>query len=873
MEFPRLLLISCLPAVWLLAAAAAAARSPGCATSCGDIDVPYPFGLDDPQCAINTGFQLNCTTTTTVGGGTTPTLLYKNAEVTNISVPDGKLWLKTIISRQCYNHTTNQTISDNAWINLAGSPYVLSADDNKVIVLGCRSMAYMLSDSHGGLLLFEEMKSQQGVAFKIFSEEELQQATNKFDEHQVLGHGGHGTVYKGLLKGDIEIAVKRCMAIDEQHKKEFGKEMLILSQINHKNIVKLLGCCLEVEVPMLVYEFIPNGTLFHLIHQNHTRHISLGTRLRIAYESAEALSYLHSCASPPILHGDVKSTNILLDGDYTAKENKLEDILDDQIKNNENIEYLEEIADLARQCLEMSGINRPSMKEVADKLDRMRKIMQHPWAHGNPEELDRDTATEEGRPEAVQSTPPPIPASLTRAEVVTSSAFSLLPSATNQVRKNISSAMAFSPLLLLLLLLPLMLAASAADVPVAARRPGCATRCGDIEVPYPFGLDPQCAINAAFRLNCSTVGRATKLFHGTLEVIRFSVPDGKAWLKTWISRQCYDQATATVFADNAWMDINNLPYVLSADDNKVIVLGCRSLAYMLSDTVERRRLHQIKQRYFRQHGGLLLFEEMKSQQGVAFKIFSEEELQQATNKFDEHQVLGHGGHGTVYKGVLKSYTEIAVKRCMTIDEQHKKEFGKEMLILSQINHKNIVKLLGCCLEVEVPMLVYEFIPNGTLFDLIHRNHTRHISLDTRLRIAYESAEALSYLHSCASPPILHGDVKSTNILLDGDYTAKENKVEDILDDQIKNNESIEYLEEIADLARQCLEMSGINRPSMKEVADKLDRLRKIMQHPWAHDNPEELDRLLGESPLVNSTSTTGNFSITKKAAMGLELGR
>ncbi|CAN6211122.1 unnamed protein product [Urochloa humidicola] len=719
-----------------------------------------------------------------------------------------------------------------------------------------------------------------------------------------------------------------------------------------------------------------------------------------------------------------------------------------------------------------------------------------------------------------------------------------------------------------LLLIPAAwLLAAAADLP-AARSPGCATRCGDIDVPYPFGLDPQCAVNAGFRLNCTTVGSATKLFHDDLEVIRISVPDGKSWLKTWISRQCYNQTSGGMFEDNAWVQLAT--YVLSAEDNKVVVIGCKSLGYMWSDSYiigcmstcdggeapkngscsgagccqadlprgvryyqgffnsfyntteiwretpcnyvavmataafsfsttyltspafydaddartpvvmewgitketceqarinktayacvsehsdcvdgeagyrcrcssgfegnpyitngctdinecldnvtypcrgvcentlgnftcscprgrsmingvcvknqrstwmapvvgasvglvalvigitcaylirERRKLHRIKRRYFRQHGGLLLFEEMKSQQGVAFTIFSEEELQEATNKFDAQQVLGHGGQGTVYKGILKSGIEIAVKKCMTIDEQQKKEFGKEMLILSQINHKNIVKLLGCCLEVEVPMLVYEFIPNGTLSNLIHRNNNRHISLDTRLRIAYESAEALAYLHSCASPPILHGDVKSTNILLDGDYTAKvsdfgasilapndksqfvtvvqgtcgyldpeymqtyeltdksdvysfgvvllelltrnkafnlegpehdrslsmrflyamkENKLEDILDDQIKNIENIEYLEETADLARQCLEMSGMNRPSMKEVAGKLGRLRKIMQHPWAHENPEELDMLLGEPSTVNSTGTTGNFSIAKKAAMGLESGR
>lgn len=187
---------------------------------------------------------------------------------------------------------------------------------------------------------------------------------------------------------------------------------------------------------------------------------------------------------------------------------------------------------------------------------------------------------------------------------------------------------------------------------------------------------------------------------------------------------------------------------------------------------QRRKLQHIKHRNFQQHGGTLLFEEIKSQQGISFKIFSEAELQEATDKFNQKRVLGHGGHGTVYMGLLKGNVQVAVKRCMSIDEQHKKEFGKEMLILSQINHRNIVKLLGCCLEVEVPMLVYEFIPNGTLFQLIHGNLGRQISLATRMQIAHQSAEALAYLHSWASPPILHGDVKSANILINLDYTVK-----------------------------------------------------------------------------------------------------
>nr|XP_045085592.1 wall-associated receptor kinase 5 [Aegilops tauschii subsp. strangulata] len=199
----------------------------------------------------------------------------------------------------------------------------------------------------------------------------------------------------------------------------------------------------------------------------------------------------------------------------------------------------------------------------------------------------------------------------------------------------------------------------------------------------------------------------------------------------------------------------------------VIIIFCIRVIF------ERRKLANVKKQYFQQHGGMLLFEKMKSDQGLSFTVFTEAELKQATNKFDESQILGHGGNGTVYKGIIKDITEVAIKRSALVDDRQKKEFGKEMLILSQINHKNIVKLLGCCLEVEVPMLVYEFIPKGTLFDLIHgKNSKPHLPFSSLLRIVNEAAEGLAFLHSYANPPILHGDVKTSNILLDENYMAK-----------------------------------------------------------------------------------------------------
>ena len=127
----------------------------------------------------------------------------------------------------------------------------------------------------------------------------------------------------------------------------------------------------------------------------------------------------------------------------------------------------------------------------------------------------------------------------------------------------------------------------------------------------------------------------------------------------------------------------------------------------------------------------------------------------------------------MYKGMLVDGRIVAVKRSKVVDEDKVEEFINEVVVLSQINHRNIVKLLGCCLETKVPILVYEFVPNGDLFKFLHGESDDYkMTWEVRLHIAIEIAGALSYLHLAASFPIYHRDIKTTNILLDEKHQAK-----------------------------------------------------------------------------------------------------
>ncbi|XP_012701766.1 LEAF RUST 10 DISEASE-RESISTANCE LOCUS RECEPTOR-LIKE PROTEIN KINASE-like 1.2 isoform X4 [Setaria italica] len=158
--------------------------------------------------------------------------------------------------------------------------------------------------------------------------------------------------------------------------------------------------------------------------------------------------------------------------------------------------------------------------------------------------------------------------------------------------------------------------------------------------------------------------------------------------------------------------------------------------------------------------------------GGSLHIFTYEELEEATDGFSDSRELGDGGFGTVYKGKLRDGRVVAVKRLYKNNYKRVEQFINEVDILSRLLHQNLVILYGCTSRSSRDlMLVYEYIPNGTVADHLHgpRASERGLTWPVRMNIAIETAEALAYLHAVE---IIHRDVKTNNILLDNSFHVK-----------------------------------------------------------------------------------------------------
>ncbi|XP_052109513.1 wall-associated receptor kinase 2 isoform X2 [Arachis duranensis] len=309
--------------------------------------------------------------------------------------------------------------------------------------------------------------------------------------------------------------------------------------------------------------------------------------------------------------------------------------------------------------------------------------------------------------------------------------------------------------------------------------------------------------------------------------------------------------------------------------------------------MKEKKLIKLKEHYFQQNGGLLLQQLIARQRestDETAKVFTVDELNKATNNFDENKILGKGGQGTVYEGLLSDNKTVAIKRSKISDPSQIEQFINEVVVLSQINHKNVVKLLGCCLDAQVPLLVYEFIPNAKVSDF---GASRIVPLDkTQLTTLVQGT--LGYLdpeYFQTSQLTEKSDVYSFGVVLVELLTGRKalsfempendrnlalyfisamkgGNLLDIVDNHVMNEARVEQIIEFASVAKRCLRVMGERRPTMKEVAMELEGLRVEEKHRgesvklYSEETEELLKSTVSTCIVEDVNSSIGQISMS-----------
>ncbi|KAG6759697.1 hypothetical protein POTOM_036182 [Populus tomentosa] len=191
----------------------------------------------------------------------------------------------------------------------SGSTFTKTHSTAPLIASGSSSDCVSLPTESSGL----------GNSRPLFAFEELVKATNGFSAQNLLGEGGFGSVYKGYLPDGRDVAVKQLKIGGGQGEREFKAEVEIISRVHHRHLVSLVGYCMFETRRLLVYDYVPNNTLYFHLHGVGGLALDWATRVKIAAGAARGIAYLHEDCHPRIIHRDIKSSNILLDNNYEAK--------------------------------------------------------------------------------------------------------------------------------------------------------------------------------------------------------------------------------------------------------------------------------------------------------------------------------------------------------------------------------------------------------------------------------------------------------------------------------------------------------------------------------------------------------------------------
>ncbi|KAF2597115.1 hypothetical protein F2Q68_00007810 [Brassica cretica] len=507
-----------------------------------------------------------------------------------------------------------------------------------------------------------------------FTYSEVIKMTNNFE--RVVGEGGFGVVCHGTVNGG-QVAVKLLSQSSTQGYKEFKAEVDLLLRVHHTNLVSLVGYCDEGDHLALIYEFVPNGDLRqHLTGKGGRSVVNWGIRLRIAVEAALGLEYLHIGCTPPMVHRDVKTTNILLDEHYKAK-----------------------LADF--------GLSRSFPVGGESHVSTV--------VAGTPGYLD---------PEYYHT------GRLGEKSDVYSFGIVLLEMITNQ------------------------------SVIDRNRRNSHITQwVGDLSNNNLTGEVPEFLGNLKFLLLINLSGNdlngsvPTSLQRKGLELSLQGNP-----------RLLVPSSSPTKPPKKSFV----VPVVASV--GSVAILIAALVLYLVLRKKRQPTIEVVCPPPSRPTVNVTHANSPEPSIEMKKRRFTYSEVTKMTNNFE--RVVGEGGFGVVCHGTVNG-EQVAVKLLSQSSTQGYKEFKAEVDLLLRVHHTNLVSLVGYCDDGDHLALIYEFVPNGDLRQHLSGKGGRSVvNWGIRLRIAVEAALGLEYLHIGCTPPMVHRDVKTTNILLDEHYKAK-----------------------------------------------------------------------------------------------------
>uniref|UniRef100_A0A6N2N0H0 non-specific serine/threonine protein kinase n=1 Tax=Salix viminalis TaxID=40686 RepID=A0A6N2N0H0_SALVM len=558
------------------------------------------------------------------------------------------------------------------------------------------------------------MMNYHSLTPKRFSYSDIKKITNSFV--YTLGHGGFGNVYRGKLPNGRLVAVK-VLKDTEGDGEDFMNEVASISRTSHVNVVTLLGFCYERNKRALIYEFMPNGSLDSFIlykrSPNTNRRLEWKKLYEIAVGIARGLEYLHRGCNTPIVHFDIKPHNILLDEDFRPK-----------------------ISDFGLAKLCKSKVSKISMIGVRGTVGYIA-----------PEVFCRSFGGVTYKSDVYSY------GMMVLEMVGQSKDFDMGSLETNEM---------YFP-----------------DWFYMNLEPGkISTLHGDrtdeeeeiVKKMIITGL--WCIQNIPSHRPSMT--KVVEMFEGSLQSLQIPPRPSLSSPRRVQSRdaQAYREGNRQV------------KMVIQQENNKLgLKLGLGfGVGCLFAGMILLSYIYGYHFRKRRDSSNLLSMNSSSDPSSKAdlegdgvylsIPIFSYTELGQATNNFDSEKELGDGGFGTVYYGKLKDGREVAVKRLYEHNYKRVKQFMNEVEILTRLHHKNLVCLYGCTSRRSRELLlVYEYIPNGTVADHLHGDLAKSSPLTwpIRMSIAIETACALAYLHAS---DIIHRDVKTNNILLDTNFSVK-----------------------------------------------------------------------------------------------------